>query len=337
MSRVEKPSIVLTCFNLERYVGAAIQSVLDQAFDDAFELIVVDDCSTDRSAQIIQAFPQVRYLRTDRNSGVLLATVAGLKAATGDLIFFLDGDDLWEPTKLAMVCERFASDPKLALVTHDLIYIDEEGRALDRGSRPGQHLSNEPVSRQGALVRQGILLLSDFVWLGSAYAIRRGLAGIEEFCAWAEALPDARNTYQDWPLAYWIAAKDELNLAYIPSKLFRYRLHGRNHSGDASNPQNAVRNFRRTLNTSLAMLDIAVRANLSDDVKRTVRSQSVFYDYLVHLYSGRKMDASAGFWRSRAYLARNKKLVVKELARFAAIQILGPERFTRLKAAHRTG
>lgn len=331
---VEKPSVIITCYNLSLYIAEAIRSVVGQDYDVPFEVIVVDDCSTDRSAEIIRAFPEVRYVRTETNSGVLLATVTGLEAATGDLIFFLDGDDVWEPGKFAAVCGLFASDPGLAFVTHDLTYVDNQGAALDRPTLSEKRLTKAPASQRGALVREGILMLGDFVWLGSAMAIRSRLADAAGFCTWAKALPDPRNTYQDWPLAYWIAAIPSAGLGYVPAKLFRYRLHQLNYSGDARTAEQALRNLRRTRNSTQAMKDIAARRNLPASVHAILGQRAAFIDYLIDLNSGRRLRAAKGLLRSFAYL-RSRDLVAKELARFAAIQLLGVNRFAKF-ASRRT-
>ena len=103
------------------------------------------------------------------------------------------------------------------------------------------------------MTRDGILLHSDYVWLGSAYAVHRRLGDVPGFCAFAKSLPEPFNTYQDWPLAFWVACQQEVGLGYVPRKLFRYRLHGANHSGDATSVTKAIRNVRRTRNTMGAL------------------------------------------------------------------------------------
>ena len=164
----ESISVVVTCHNLENYIGLAIESVLSQDYRGLIDVVVIDDCSTDRSVEIIKSYANVRYLRPERNLGVLMATVLGLESTTGELVCFLDGDDVWEPGKLTAVVERFRRDPRLALVTHDLEFIDSSGSVLDRESRPAHVMSSVLPDRESAVTRDGILLHSDYVWLGSA-------------------------------------------------------------------------------------------------------------------------------------------------------------------------
>ena len=322
-------SVVITCFNLERYIGAAIGSVRGQEYSGEVEIIVVDDCSTDRSADVIRSFPGVHYLRTDRNGGVLLAMLAGLEAASADLVFFLDGDDLWEPAKLSAVIPRFAANPRLGFVTHDLVYAGPDGEPLDRPSRPAAVFAGLAPAEYGEKVRAGILEIDDYVWLGSAFAIRRSAVEIDRFIAFARALPDPANTYQDWPLAYWIAAQEGVELDHVPAKLFRYRLHQLNYSGDASTPERAVRNLTRTLNTNRAILDIARMRQLPDRIIRIVEQRVGFCEYRIDLDRGRRARSVRGFVRNAAEL-RRRGVLKKELLRFLAVQALGPERFARI-------
>ena len=91
-------SVVVIVFNLDAYIGQAIDSVLCQT-RKADEVIVVDDCSTDQSAERVKAYgDKVRYLRMPKNCGALLTALHGVKAASGDIVCMLDGDDYWLPS-----------------------------------------------------------------------------------------------------------------------------------------------------------------------------------------------------------------------------------------------
>ena len=327
-------SVVVTCFNLERYVGAAIESVLAQDFAGEVEVIVVDDCSTDRSLDVIGSYERIRCLGTQRNGGVLLAMLAGLEATTSDIVFFLDGDDLWEPGKLSAMLPRFAADPKVGFVTHDLYYAGPDGAPLERPSRPDAAFANVAPELYKQKLRAGILEIDDFVWLGSAFAVRKSAIDLDGFIAFARALPDPANTYQDWPLAYWIAAQSDVSLDYVPQKLLRYRLHELNYSGDARTPERAIRNLNRTLNTNRAILKIARMRELPDRIVGIVEQRIAFGEYRLDLERGRRGRAVAGFLRNAGEL-RRRRVLFKEALRFVGVQTLGPERFARF-AARRT-
>lgn len=89
-------SIIIPCFNAERYVGEAIQSALDQTYPHC-EIIVIDDGSTDGSLEIIKRFSGKIHWETGANRGGAAARNTGLRLASGEYIQFLDADDLLEP------------------------------------------------------------------------------------------------------------------------------------------------------------------------------------------------------------------------------------------------
>ena len=324
-------SVVITCYNLQGYIGAAIESVLMQQYGGEIEILIIDDCSTDGSADVISRYPQVRLLRTPSNSGVLLATLLGVCRASHDMVAFLDGDDLWRSDKLEEIAQAFRVNPNLGLVTHDLRYIDSDGATLPKVSRPSQVITADASpSECDRLIRNGILEQGDYVWLGSAFAIRRSLVDAEGFCAFAEGLPDPRNTYQDWPLAVWCAAQEGVVTGYIPKKLFDYRLHQANHSSDARTPHKAIRNINRTLNTLVAIEGIVQRLGpVSTRAAHAILRKRKYYQYVLDLYGGRRLAAMRGFFASQEYVWRGDVAAWREYARFAGVQLLGLHRFLR--------
>lgn len=103
-------TVIIPVHNGERYLAAAIRSVLAQTHPPA-EILVVDDGSTDASASIARAFdPPVRVL-TQANLGPAAARNLGVAHATGDLLAFLDADDLWLPDKLARQIQVLQDEP----------------------------------------------------------------------------------------------------------------------------------------------------------------------------------------------------------------------------------
>lgn len=91
-------SVVLPVYNGEHYLAGALQSVFKQDYNP-LEVIVVDDGSVDRSAEIAKSFSEVRYLY-QKNQGVAVARNRAIEASTGEYIAFLDQDDRWAPDKL---------------------------------------------------------------------------------------------------------------------------------------------------------------------------------------------------------------------------------------------
>jgi glycosyltransferase involved in cell wall biosynthesis len=124
-------SVLIDTYNHERFIEQAITSVLEQDFPCAqTEIIVVDDGSTDHTADIVRKFaPRVRLLQK-ANGGQASAFNAGIPAASGEFIAFLDGDDWWLPKKLTRVLDAFRADPELGFVGHGIILAYLDGRQM---------------------------------------------------------------------------------------------------------------------------------------------------------------------------------------------------------------
>jgi glycosyltransferase involved in cell wall biosynthesis len=105
-------SVIIPTFNRATWLRQAMASALRQSCGD-FELIVVDDASTDATRELVANVgdPRVRYLRHDRNRGAAVAKNTGIGAARGGFIAFLDDDDEWLPTKLEKQLAKFNTSP----------------------------------------------------------------------------------------------------------------------------------------------------------------------------------------------------------------------------------
>jgi glycosyltransferase involved in cell wall biosynthesis len=119
-------SVLIACYNAEAYVAEAIQSVLNQT-SPAHEIIVIDDGSTDGTADVLAGFSRRTVVLRQSNQGVAAALNAGITHATGDAIAFLDADDLWTPGKLALQRDRLSAAPELdAVFAHMESFLSPE-------------------------------------------------------------------------------------------------------------------------------------------------------------------------------------------------------------------
>lgn len=123
----ETISIIVPVYNAEKFIESTIESVLRQDYSD-WELLLVDDCSTDSSADIIRSYdnPRIKLISQPQNFGAYAARNRGLSEALGRYIAFLDADDLWEPCKLSRELE-FLKENNAGFVFTGYEFADENG------------------------------------------------------------------------------------------------------------------------------------------------------------------------------------------------------------------
>jgi glycosyltransferase involved in cell wall biosynthesis len=154
-------SVVIPVYNREGFVRRAVESVLAEGAVD-LEVIVVDDGSTDGSVAAVEAIgdPRLRLLRQQPNQGQSAARNRGIEAAKGDLIGFLDSDDLATPGRFAAQAARFAAEPNLVILAGTVETMDHagapiarEGEALDDTEMRWFMLFNSPFPTSTVMVR----------------------------------------------------------------------------------------------------------------------------------------------------------------------------------------
>ena len=206
-------SVIIPTYNSSSYVLQAVDSALGQTIQPS-EVIVVDDGSTDDTAKVFSGSRRtVRYIYQE-NRGLSAARNRGIAEARGDLIAFLDADDVWLPEKLEKQTACLAQHPESGLVHSDLLYWDDRtgqtsrrecGRAAKAGRCYEQFLSRNGVTPSTVIVR------------------RTCLARVGTF---DEAI--RRPTTQDYDLWFRIARHYEL--LYVEEPLVLYRQHESNAS-----------------------------------------------------------------------------------------------------------
>jgi glycosyltransferase involved in cell wall biosynthesis len=133
-------SIITPTYNREQLLGRAIQSILNQTYQD-FELIIVDDGSTDNTERLVKSFnsEKVRYIRQRENKGPAVARNTGLRSAKGNYIAFQDSDDEWLPEKLEKQVRVFETAPPEVGVVYTSYY-----KARKNGKRARPYASLVP-------------------------------------------------------------------------------------------------------------------------------------------------------------------------------------------------
>lgn len=125
-------SIIMPSWNTGKFIAESIRSVLNQTYIN-FELIIVDDCSTDNTDKIVNEFlkdKRIKYFKNEKNSGAAITRNKAIREAKGEWIAFLDSDDIWLPQKLEKQI-KFMNDNSYIFSYHNFEKIDESSNSLN--------------------------------------------------------------------------------------------------------------------------------------------------------------------------------------------------------------
>lgn len=128
-----KISVVMAAYNEEKFLKESIESILNQTFKD-FELIIINDCSTDNSLEIMKSYndKRIRIIDNQKNVGFLKSRNKALKIARGKYIAILDGDDISLPNRFKIQFNYLENNLHIFLVGSSGIFIDENGTEIGR-------------------------------------------------------------------------------------------------------------------------------------------------------------------------------------------------------------
>ena len=195
-------TVVMPTYNCAGYAGEAIKSILAQEYKPV-EIVVVDDGSTDDTREAVRRFGNRIKLIERHHGGPAAARNTGIEAAKGELIAFLDADDLWRPNKLALQVPLF-QNPDIGLVYSNFDYIDEKSTLIR--TRLGRWYRGRIFHR---VMKHGL------AWTGTVVA-RRNV--FERLGGFDEAMPVA----EDWDM--WLRISAFYEVDYVIRTLASYRM-----------------------------------------------------------------------------------------------------------------
>lgn len=228
-------SVVIPAYNTGRYIAEALDSVFRQSFTD-YEVIVVDDGSTDDTREIVGRLGDRVIYFHQKNQGLAVARNSGLRLATGDYITYLDADDVWEPDNLKMKAQTLRAVPGLGGVFSEFSIFDDDGERHARGTRElfpffartGKSFDDvflsthelQTTDGRSVGIRHGhvfdALFWGNFILPTSMLFSRACAMSVGDF------RPELR-TQQDYE--YWLRFTQQYPLAFLSEALVRYRRH----------------------------------------------------------------------------------------------------------------
>jgi hypothetical protein len=207
-------SIVIPAYNAEAFIAEAIDSVLAQDYL-SYEIIVVDDGSTDNTPGILETYQNHLRVIRQPNAGLGPARNAGITAARGELIAFLDADDRWLPEKLSKQYECLTHHPKAGLVHSDLLeWRPQESTQTHRELGRGEF--------QGSCLQR--LIHNNRVLPSTVLVKKECLDRVGNF----DPKPSG---VEDWDL--WLRIARQYDFAFVAEPLVLYRMHDANMSANS--------------------------------------------------------------------------------------------------------
>jgi glycosyltransferase involved in cell wall biosynthesis len=228
-------SVVIPLYQTERYIAVAVESVLAQTFRN-FEVIVVDDGSTDRGPDVVRGFndPRIRLV-SQENRGLAGARNTGIREASAPLIAFLDADDVWHPEKLARHVAHFAASPGVGLSFSWSRLINAEGRTIGAITWP----VDKPVTPD-------VLFCHNPVGNGSSPVVRRqaldGVSFVDSLTNRAFWFDETFRQSEDIECWMRIALLTPWTFGVVPETLTDYRVLA---SGLSANVDRQIATWRR--------------------------------------------------------------------------------------------
>jgi GT2 family glycosyltransferase len=200
-------SVVLAAYNAERYVREAVESVLQQTYSE-FELIIVDDASTDSTLDILATYsdPRIIILRNERNLGPYGAANRGISMVRGELIARHDADDVSMPDRFARQAAAFLTNPNLVLAGSSYFIIDRKGKTIDITLLPDTNSKLQKRLEHGNIFIQGATMFRK--------------TAFDKVGGYREYFPVS----QDYDLFLRLAEVGEI--INLPEPLYNFRFHG---------------------------------------------------------------------------------------------------------------
>jgi glycosyltransferase involved in cell wall biosynthesis len=261
-------AVLLPTFNGEKYLRQQLDSIAAQTHPPD-ELLIGDDCSSDATLDIVEAFREqtslpVSIMRNETNIGLTRNLRRLALAVNSDVIFFSDQDDVWRPQKIETLLSCF-SDPHAEAACCDSVPFDSE-----TGAESPKTVWETALRGRRPTASMNVLWRRNFI-LGHNTAITR--AALSE-CLW----PESPDVYYDYWIALVMAAKGTLVLC--PQVLTRYRQHGENVVGIVGRrgPTVNIRNWTMTANTLegvLGHLDLR-QVPVPPEVREGMQRRSAF-------------------------------------------------------------
>ena len=186
-------SIITPVYNAERFLSDTIKSVQNQTYKN-WEMLLVDDCSKDNSAQIIKEFQKyddrIKYIKLEKNSGASVSRNTGIKNAKGRFIEFVDSDDIWKPEKLE-VQVKYMLENNLGFTFTSYRYMKEDGELTNKVAKAPSKINYNGLLKNTIIGCSTVVIDTDIVEYFEMPLVRRG----QDTATWLQILRKEKYAY----------------------------------------------------------------------------------------------------------------------------------------------
>lgn len=192
----EKISIITPVYNCEKFIKKTLECVLNQTYKN-WEWLLIDDCSSDNSANIIQEYAlkdeRIKYFKLDKNSGAAVARNTALEKSTGRFIAYLDSDDLWKKEKLEKQV-KFMLDNNYAFTCTDYEKIKEDGTSLNKIIKIPEKVNYNLFLRNTIIQTVGVMV--DTKLTGKDLLYMPNIRRRQDAATWCQLLKNGYDCYE---------------------------------------------------------------------------------------------------------------------------------------------
>lgn len=191
-----KISIITPVYNCEKLIGNTIETVINQTYTN-WEMLLVDDCSTDNSEKIIEEYirkdNRIKYFKLEQNSGAAVARNYALEKSEGRFIAYLDSDDLWKPEKLEKQVD-FMLKHNYAFSCTDYEKIDEQGNSLNKIVKIPQKVDYNLFLRNTIIQTVGVMVDTNIT--GKELLVMPNIRRRQDAATWCQLLKNGFDCYE---------------------------------------------------------------------------------------------------------------------------------------------
>jgi glycosyltransferase involved in cell wall biosynthesis len=219
-------TVILPAFNAEQFIKKAIESILAQTFSN-FELIIINDGSTDNTDQVIRSFTdsRIKYIKNSENKGLIDTLNKGIDEAKGKYIARMDADDISLPTRFEIQVNYLNNHSDVDIVASTIIFINEKGEQTGTWPLDTKTINSNQITE--ALITENCIAHPSVMGktaIFTKYRYRKGRVNIEDYDLWLRMINNGRTIAKiEEPLLLYRVHEQSITGTYLKKTNFYFK------------------------------------------------------------------------------------------------------------------